>query len=283
MTPRDKSDLLMRPDAVADALSGMNPAFAAGLRSLTPARVGLRRTGISVATGELLDFQLAHARARDAVHASLQPVSLIAALNELTRSGHDSVPLHSAAADRQSYLQRPDLGRRLDQASRERVGSFAAPGAAYDLAIVIADGLSALAVERHAIPLLAELLPALSDLTRAPICIVEQGRVAIGDEIAHAFGASQVVVLIGERPGLSSPDSLGAYITWRPMPGQTTDAGRNCISNIRAEGLSYEHAAARLLFYIREARSRQLTGVALKDPDKDRDAVQHTLEKEPTA
>jgi ethanolamine ammonia-lyase small subunit len=138
----------------------------------------------------------------------------------------------------------------------------------YDLSLVIVDGLSALAIERHAVPLLAELLPALSpELHLAPLCLVQQGRVAIGDEISEALAADLVVVLIGERPGLSSPDSLGAYITWQPRPGQTTDAERNCISNIRAEGLSYTQAAARLLFYIQQAHSKQLTGVALKDPE----------------
>jgi ethanolamine ammonia-lyase small subunit len=152
---------------------------------------------------------------------------------------------------------------------------------AWDLSIVIADGLSALATERNAVPLLAELLPALSQqspgLKLAPIAIIEQGRVAIGDEVAHALSASLAIVLIGERPGLSSPDSLGTYITWRPRPGITTDAERNCISNIRSEGLSYPQAAARLLHYIREARSKQLTGIALKDPDS------HTSELGPGA
>jgi len=241
----------------------------ARLRSLTPARVGLRRAGDSLATSELLDFQLAHARARDAVHARFEPSSLLAALRVL---GHvDALLLHSAAPDRQTYLQRPDLGRKLDEASWNRLRSLENSGSDYDLAVVIADGLSALAVERHAAPLLAELLPALArcslQLRMAPICLVEQGRVAIGDEIAQALRASLVVVLIGERPGLSSPDSLGIYISWHPEPGKTTDAQRNCISNIRAEGLSYPGAAARLLFYILEARHLQQTGVALKDPE----------------
>ncbi len=254
----------------------MTPAMALHLRGLTPARVGLRQTGVSIPTSELLDFQLAHARARDAVHAGLQPASLLADLRALPIAGatmagateeSDPILLHSAAKDRQTYLQRPDLGRRLDDASRERLQGHAT--GPFDLAIVIADGLSALAVERHAVPLVAELFSALpeSGLRLAPVCVVEQGRVAVADEVAHALGATMAIMLIGERPGLSSPDSLGAYITWRPHPGVTTDAERNCISNIRAEGLAYSQAAARLLYYIGEARAKQLTGVALKDPD----------------
>jgi len=252
-----------------DTLPALPMQQAAWLRAQTPARVGQRRTGISLATSEVLDFQLAHGRARDAVHAALQPNSLIAALRSIT--AQEILLLHSAAPDRPSYLQHPDLGRKLDGSSRERLRAHQETNhpfdLAYDLAIVIADGLSALAVERNAVPLLAQLLPALSDLSLAPICVAEQARVAIGDEIAHALNAALVIVLIGERPGLSSPDSLGAYITWKPQPNTTTDAERNCISNIRTEGLSHTQAATRLLFYIHEARSKQLTGVALKDPD----------------
>jgi ethanolamine ammonia-lyase small subunit len=251
----------------------MTPAIATRLRTLTPARVGLSQTGVSLATGEVLDFQLSHARARNAVHTPLQPASLLAELRSLLQTSlyneSSPIPLHSAARDRQTYLQRPDLGRKLDEASRQSLQEY--PRHPFDLSIVIADGLSALAVERHAIPLLAELLPVLSqsspELHLAPICIVEQGRVAIADEVAHALSANLAIILIGERPGLSSPDSLGAYITWQPRPGITTDAQRNCISNIRPEGLSYPQAAARLLHYIQEARSKRLTGVALKDPD----------------
>jgi ethanolamine ammonia-lyase small subunit len=248
---------------------------AAWLRAQTPARIGQRRTGISLATSEVLDFQLAHGRARDAVHASLQPNNLIAALRSITaQTAQEILLLHSAASDRASYLQRPDLGRKLDTSSRQRLRAHQErahqeTGHRFDLAFVIADGLSALAVERHAIPLLAELLPTLSDLSLAPISVVEQARVAIGDEIAHTLNASLVIVLIGERPGLSSPDSLGAYITWNPQPGRTTDAERNCISNIRTEGLSYTQTATRLLFFIQQARSQQATGITLKDPEKD--------------
>jgi ethanolamine ammonia-lyase small subunit len=235
-------------------------ALAARLRALTPARVGLDRTGVSQQTRDLLDFQRSHAMARDAVHAQLQAAVLAAALREISVA--EVHLLHSAAKDRATYLQRPDLGRTLDAASRDLLTAL--HPSACDLAIVVADGLSALAVERHALPLLSELLPQLSSLSLAPVCVVEQGRVAIADEIGSALGAQLTVILIGERPGLSSPDSLGAYITWQPKPGRA-DAERNCISNIRAEGLSYIQAAAQISFYIAEAQRRQLSGIALKD------------------
>jgi len=252
------------PALMADTPAELSPPLLTELRLLTPARIALRRTGISLATSEVLDFQLAHGRARDAVHAALQPATLIPGLQQLTH--YDPILLHSAAPDRPTYLKRPDLGRKLSQSSRKRLESLANPSC--DLAVILADGLSALAIERHAEPVLSHLLPAIPDLKLAPICIAEQARVAIGDEIADLLSAGLVIVLIGERPGLSSPDSLGAYITWNPQPGRTTDAERNCISNIRAEGLSYAEAAARLLHYIREARQKRLTGVALKDPEQ---------------
>jgi ethanolamine ammonia-lyase small subunit len=236
------------------------PDLAARLRALTPARVGLGRTGVSLATRDLLDFQRCHALARDAVHARLEAAELARTLGAIV--GGSVFRLRSAAADRATYLQRPDLGRRLDDSSRKLLAERARPGTA-ELALVIADGLSALAVERHAVPLLEELLPRLHGWKLAPLCVVEQARVAIGDEIGEALGAQVAVVLIGERPGLSSPDSLGVYITWQPKPGRT-DAERNCISNIRAEGLSYAQAATQLEVILSEARRRQLTGVALK-------------------
>ncbi len=246
------------------------------LRALTPARVGLGRTGVSQQTRDLLDFQLAHARARGAVHARLESAPLAATLGGiLVEAGpagstlFDSGPvgsgsrrvlrLHSAARDRTEYLQRPDLGRKLDEPSRASLA-----GANFELALIVADGLSALAVERHVAPLFKELLPRLEGWRLAPVCIVEQGRVAIGDEIGQALGAQISVVLIGERPGLSSPDSLGAYITWAPEPGRT-DAERNCVSNIRAEGLSYRQAAEQIHFYLTESRRLRLSGVKLKE------------------
>jgi ethanolamine ammonia-lyase small subunit len=166
--------------------------------------------------------------------------------------------LRSAAADRATYLRRPDLGRVLSNDARVKLAR-----GPYDAAIVVVDGLSALAVERHVPPLLEELTPGLSPMALAPLTVVLQGRVAIGDEIGELLGARLVLVLIGERPGLSSPDSLGAYITWDPRPGRT-DAERNCISNIRSEGLSYSAAARIILMLIRAAQSRRLAGVGLK-------------------
>ena len=231
------------------------------LRRHTPARIGLGRAGVSQPTAAHLAFQLAHAQARDAVHRELDHVALAAALNE---AGLEALDLHSAAADRATYLQRPDLGRRLDERSTAMLSALDVEPQP-DLALVVADGLAALAVERHALPLIEALRPLLGDDWRwAPVGIARQARVAIGDPIGHALGAKLVVVLIGERPGLSSPDSMGVYLTWAPRPGRV-DAERNCISNVRPEGLSPDAAAARLAWLLNEARVRQVTGVALKD------------------
>src|SRR5579863_10127930 len=194
------------------------------LRDYTSARVELGRAGSSLPTRALLEFQLAHARARDAVHLPLAVQSLVL---ELKQRNIPSITLASEAPNRSEYLKRPDLGRRLAQESRQRLVGMSSE---YDAAFVIADGLSSLAVHRHAVPLLDLLLRDL-DWRVAPVAIVEQGRVAIGDEIGELLGARMVVVLIGERPGLSSPDSMGAYLTWQPRLGRT-DAERNCISNI---------------------------------------------------
>lgn len=231
------------------------------LRQFTAARIALGRSGVSQPTAPQLAFQLAHARARDAVHLALDPVALGEALH--AASGLPCISLHSAATDRNTYLQRPDLGRRLDDASRAKLS---AAGARYDLALVVADGLSALAIEQNAAPLIRALMARLSaeQWRLAPITIVQQGRVAIGDEIAHLLDAQAVVVLIGERPGLSSPDSMGLYLTWAPRPG-LTDASRNCISNVRPAGLTCDAAAFKLHYLLSEARRRQLSGVALKD------------------
>ncbi|WP_121106029.1 ethanolamine ammonia-lyase subunit EutC [Pseudomonas sp. WPR_5_2] len=234
------------------------------LRRLTPARIALGRTGTSMPTRAQLDFQYAHAQARDAVHL---PFDHPALRSQLAERGHESILLHSAAIDRNSYLQRPDLGRQLSAESAQTLRNFASanPGGV-DLVIVVADGLSALAVHRHTLPFLARLEEQIraENWSVAPVVLVEQGRVAVADEIGELLGAKMTVILIGERPGLSSPDSLGLYFTYNPKVG-LTDAYRNCISNVRLEGLSYGMAAHRLLYLMREACRRQLSGVNLKD------------------
>jgi ethanolamine ammonia-lyase small subunit len=234
------------------------------LRRLTPARIALGRTGTSMPTRAQLDFQYAHAQARDAVHL---PFDHRALRSQLSERGHESLLLHSAAIDRNSYLQRPDLGRKLSDESAQVLREYASahPGGV-DLVIVVADGLSALAVHRHTLPFLARLEEQVraENWTVAPVILVEQGRVAVADEVGELLGAKMTVILIGERPGLSSPDSLGLYFTYNPKVG-LTDAYRNCISNVRLEGLSYGMAAHRLLYLMREACRRQLSGVNLKD------------------
>jgi ethanolamine ammonia-lyase small subunit len=219
------------------------------LRDLTAARIALGRAGHSLPTRELLAFQFAHAKARDAVHRSLD-VTAFASLQP--------VFLHSGAPNRATYLRRPDLGRQLHPESANRIQR-----GDWDVALIIVDGLSATAVHRHAIPLIDALHPRIEGWRVAPLCVVEQGRVAIGDEVGARLGAKLALVLIGERPGLSSPDSLGAYLTWSPRVGRT-DAERNCVSNIRAEGLEPALAAERIATIMRAAREQQLTGVHLK-------------------
>ncbi|TPG81037.1 ethanolamine ammonia-lyase subunit EutC [Pseudomonas caspiana] len=234
------------------------------LRRLTPARIALGRTGTSMPTSAQLDFQYAHAQARDAVHLPFDHTGLS---SQLAERGRASLLLHSAATDRNSYLQRPDLGRKLNDESAQTLRDYALanPGGV-DLAIVVADGLSALAVHRHTLPFLTRMEDQIVNdgWSVSPVILVEQGRVAVADEIGELLGAKMVVILIGERPGLSSPDSLGLYFTYNPKVG-LTDAYRNCISNVRLEGLSYGMAAHRLLYLMREACRRQLSGVNLKD------------------
>lgn len=242
------------------------------LRQFTQARIALGRSGVSLPTEPHLAFQLAHAKARDAVHLALDVMTL---QTELTALGQETLRLHSAAIDRDTYLKRPDLGRRLDAPSRQALLSraaglaFGAPEAdarQHDIAFVVADGLSALAVGKHAPPLLQNVLPVLraEGWSIAPLTIVEQGRVAVQDEVGELLDARLVVILIGERPGLSSPDSMGLYLTWMPRMG-LTDAHRNCISNVRPEGLPCDQAARKLLQLLRESRRLRLSGVALKD------------------
>jgi ethanolamine ammonia-lyase small subunit len=244
------------------------------LRRFTPAHVGLGRAGVSLPTAAQLAFAHAHARARDAVH---DPLDVARVRTDLAALRLPTLSLRSAASDRATYLQRPDLGRCLDETSQRALDTLGLPYRAdrFDVAFAVVDGLSSSAIHRHAVPLLAQVLTALPAVgvatggehdawSVAPIVVVEQGRVAIGDAIGEALRARIVVVLIGERPGLSSPDSLGAYLTWAPRPGRT-DADRNCLSNIRPEGLAYPDAAARLVGLLRESRRRELSGVALKD------------------
>ena len=242
------------------------------LRRLTPARIALGRTGTSLPTHAQLDFQFAHAQARDAVHLPFDHAGLS---QEMTARGRESLLLRSAAHDRHSYLQRPDLGRKLHEDSAQRLREYAQanPGG-IDVAVVVADGLSALAVHRHTAPFLSHMEEhaTAEGWSLSPVILVEQGRVAVSDEIGELLGAKMVVMLIGERPGLSSPDSLGLYFTYAPKVG-LTDAYRNCISNVRLEGLSYAMAVHRLAYLMREACRRQLSGVNLKD-----DAQVQTLE-----
>jgi ethanolamine ammonia-lyase small subunit len=231
------------------------------LRRLTPARVGLGRTGAGLPTEALLAFTLDHARARDAVHTAFDVAGLMQGLGDL---GLEVADVRSRAGDRKDYLRRPDLGRMLDEASQRSLASRnGAPGR---LAIVVGDGLSPTAVNTHAVALIRSLIPWLaSDGIDIGCTVVASGaRVALGDEVGAILGASMLLMLIGERPGLSTPDSLGAYLTFGPRIG-LTDAARNCISNIHTSGLGYDEAAAKIAWLVREGLLRKVTGVALKD------------------
>src|SRR5262245_40084674 len=236
------------------------------LRRLTPARIGLKRSGASLATEPLLDLQLAHARARDAVHEALDEQSTIA---ELAMLGLPVLSVASASKDRRQYLMRPDLGRCLAP-NAETTFAQHVNASGFDVALVVTNGLSARAIQMHAMPVLAAVLPPLraEGWRVAPLVVVRNGRVGVGDAVANSLRAVCVVVLVGERPGLSAPHSMGAYLTWQPSP-QTTDADRNCISNIRPEGIGDADAAFKLLHLLRAMRARRLSGVQLKD-DTDR-------------
>ena len=239
--------------------------FDSDVRPHAQARISLARTGVSITTRDTLAFALDHAQARDAVHATL---SLPTLLRELQSRGRAAVVVKSAAPDRASYLKRPDLGRRLSEASAIALHRDLVKTELPRLTIILADGLSALATDRHALAVVDALLPLVRDRWElTEIVIAEQARVALGDEIGVALGAQLTLMLIGERPGLSAADSLGAYITWEPRPGRT-NAERNCISNIRAEGLAPAAAAQRIAFFLREAMRLHVTGTALKDPDE---------------
>ncbi len=248
------------------------------LKRYTDARIAMGRCGVSLPTRHHLDFQLAHARARDAVH---HPLDVDRMQRDFESLGMTVARARSAAETRTLYLQRPDLGRRLRPEDAIALAAMVdtlrpalSGGYRFDLALVVADGLCAGAVQASAAPLVAELLPKLKQAgwRLAPLALVAQGRVAVGDEVGCLLGAEMVAVLIGERPGLSSPDSLGIYLTYAPRPG-VTDERRNCISNVRPAGLLPERAAEKLFYLASEARRRRLSGIGLKD--------EHPLAQEP--
>lgn len=231
------------------------------LKALTPARVGLGHVGASLPTDALLDFMVDHARARDAVHAPFDVAGLSSALAKL---GLETVEVSSRADGRGDYLRRPDLGRLLDARSRQTLTDRA--DAPADVLIVVGDGLSPAAVNVHAAALIERLMPMLTGagLSIGPVAVATNARVALGDDIGMLLGSRMVVVLIGERPGLSAPHSLGAYLTFAPR-ADITDAARNCVSNIHAAGLGYHEAAFKVAWLVGEALAREMTGVALKD------------------
>ncbi|MFM0664308.1 ethanolamine ammonia-lyase subunit EutC [Paraburkholderia sediminicola] len=229
------------------------------LRQFTNARIALGRAGNSLPTAPLLAFNLSHAQARDAVH---HPLDTEVLHEQLRAQSFSSLDVHSAAPDREHYLRRPDLGRRLSDESRTALGRL--KNDSPEVVFVIADGLSAFAASKQSIPLLQAVIPRLADWKIGPVVVARQARVALGDEIGELLNAKLVVMLIGERPGLSSPDSLGIYLTYAPKVG-CSDAQRNCISNVRPEGLNYESAAHKLHYLLTHAKRLGLTGVGLKD------------------
>lgn len=264
----------MASDATDPRLTPPAPVVQAdgwqALRALTPARIALGRAGAALPTEEVLRFGLAHARARDAVWRSLDAAALLSDLSEcpeLTAAGYPARLVHSAAAERSTYLLRPDLGRCLapEAAAALRASTAERDGPPPGLCFVLADGLSAGAVQQHAVPLLRAFRTlAGGRWTPTPVVVAEQARVALGDLIGEILGVGAVAVLIGERPGLSSPDSLGIYLTLAPRVGRS-DAERNCISNVRPAGLPCADAARRLLWLLDAAVKLGATGVALKD------------------
>jgi ethanolamine ammonia-lyase small subunit len=237
------------------------------LRRFTPARIALGRTGNSLRTKELLEFTAAHALARDAVQA---PFDVQSIAEQLNAANLEVIQVHSAAADKTTYLRRPDLGRKLDEPSRNRLAELRLP-AKSEVVFIVADGLSAIAPMRYAVPVVKAVCELLEGWQIGPVVIAEQSRVALGDEIGQLLGAEMTVMLIGERPGLSSPDSLGIYLTYAPRIGRT-DAERNCISNVRNDGINPEHAAETLRYLLTSSRQRMLSGVQLKDESDNRSA-----------
>ncbi|MGE4499430.1 MAG: ethanolamine ammonia-lyase subunit EutC [Hydrogenovibrio sp.] len=241
----------------------------AKLKHITEARIGLKRAGSSLASKEVLTFDLDHARARDAVHLPFQPEALAEPIEAL---GVSTLTIQSAAADRMTYLQRPDLGRKLGVESRTLLQQQipAQESTEADVCIVIGDGLSSKAIQQNAVPFLSVLLP----LCRAkgwrltPVHLATQARVALADEVGEQYGAKLAVILIGERPGLSAANSMGIYMTYEPRVGRS-DAERNCISNIRPGGQSYEQAADLLVRLMEGALQKRLSGVGLKDDSEE--------------
>jgi len=250
------------PSSDNTLISGATPAWLK-LKELTSARIALGRTGVSLPTKDILEFRLAHARARDAVHTALEVEPLF---KTLVSKGFAPVTVASQAVDRHTFLLRPDLGRRLSVASAQALTTLRhdTTQPLPSLAFVIADGLSAQAIQTHALQLLEALRLELPQVQEAAVVLATQARVALGDEIGEILGAELVVVLIGERPGLSAPDSMSAYLTWHPKVGRT-DVERNCISNIRLEGLTYAESAQKLAWLIRRAKALGKTGVELKE------------------
>ena len=248
-------------ETVTDGIVTASPSLGSvtGLRGLTPARVALGRAGASLTTQALLDFTLDHARARDAVHAPFDASAIAAALAE---QGRPALAVSSLVADRAEYLKRPDLGRKLAPDSRALLEAQGSTGC--DIVLIIADGLSPAAVNAHAPDLVAALLPKLAGLSLGPLIVADGGRVALGDDIGALLKARMTIMLIGERPGLSAPHSLGGYLTIKPEPGRH-DAERNCVSNIQTAGLSFDEAAVKIAWLAREGLRRGITGVALKD------------------
>lgn len=254
------------------------------LKDYTDARIGLGRSGVSIPTSHSLAFQLAHAQAQDAVHLPLNVENIVEQLfiNDIDKET-PPILLHSQAINRTTYLQRPDLGRRLDKNSSEILKKIKVnDNTFYDLSIVIVDGLSSLAIRENAINFIKKLMTALKEDKQkwnlSPFSIVQQGRVAVGDEVGELLKAKISIVLIGERPGLSSPDSLGLYLTWNPKVG-LSDASRNCISNIRSEGLSYEEAVKKTMYLLKESRRLELSGVNLKDRTIN-DVIENSINEE---
>lgn len=234
------------------------------LKAFTNARIALGRTGVATPLKEVLDFRMCHAHARDAVYSILRVDELAESLQQFQAQ---VIPVSSQATDRAAYLQRPDLGRKLNDASSNNLKNETSHST--DVAIIIADGLSATAINKHAVHVVKKLIPLLkqSVLTLAPLVIAEQARVAIADEIGSILQAKLSLIFIGERPGLSSPDSMGAYITYQPSPGKT-DESRNCISNIRPEGLGYGLAAEKIAKLIKASLQLKISGTRLKDEEK---------------